>query len=126
MKKLTLNLHGSDQENELLLKYLTNEGWEFTVDSREENIEYIKKVIAKYGATTTSEMEASCSPCISCINDDSVLVEGFDEDSVDISHYVGSMEVSSYTSTYEELDDETIGSIVELMQQYESDNLMPD
>jgi len=126
MVKLIVNLNSVPDREQNLIDFLVEYGFKYTIDSREENIEYINKVITKYGTTTCAELEADSSPCISCIHETSQLVEGFYENCALVCTYVGSIEVGSGYERYDELPDEVLKDIVVLMQQYESDNLVPD
>lgn len=90
--------------------------------TKEEKISRIKEIIKEWGETSTAELQADCSPCISCIGDHSVLVERFSYDDVGIFEYVGGVEVGENDITYEELEEEVIDEILYLLEDYDTDN----
>lgn len=75
------------------------------------------------GETTTAELEADSSPCISSTgtnkNNVSVLVERFSINNVGVITYNNETEIGEDDMSYEELDEEIIDEILELLEQAE-------
>lgn len=97
--------------------------------NREEKIAEIKRIIKVWGSTTTCELELDSSPCIMSVGNKtnvSQLIEGFNEDDVDVVSYVNETEVSDDTLEYEELSDEIIDEIHSIMEDYETDKTCQD
>jgi hypothetical protein len=94
-------------------------------DERTEKIARIKEIIGEWGETSTAELEASSSPCISSTGNRpnvSVLVERFGEDKVGVFTYVDETETSEDELTYEELSDDVLDNILDLLEDYDTDN----
>lgn len=94
-------------------------------DSKTTKISRIKEIIGEWGETTTAELLADHSPCISSIGNrvnTSVLVERFGLNDVGIFTYVGDVEESEDDLTYEELEEDVIDDILNLLEDYDTDN----
>jgi hypothetical protein len=95
------------------------------VDTKTAKISRIKEIIGEWGETTTAELMADHSPCISSIGNrvnTSVLVERFGLHDVGIFTYVGDVEESEDDLTYEELEEDVIDDILNLLEDYDTDN----
>lgn len=95
------------------------------VDTKTAKISRIKEIIAEWGETTTAELFADHSPCISSVgnrNNVSVLVERFGLHDVGVFTYVGDVEESEDDLTYEELEEDVIDDILYLLEDYDTDN----
>jgi len=89
------------------------------LDVKNENIEYIKKIIAEHGNFTVADVEAETSPCTACIQNTSVLVESFGEKAT-LVIYEGSHECGEDYEDYECLSNEIIEEIVRLAEDWEA------
>jgi hypothetical protein len=92
---------------------------------KENLIEQIKETIKDYGAFSTGEVEASCSPIVPNQKGNLThLVERFNFNFVQVEVY-GNWEnsIDSYNLSYEELDKETLEEILELCQAWQEINL---
>jgi hypothetical protein len=74
----------------------------------------IKAIIEDYGNFSTYDVEADHSPCVGGAGFVISLAESFYSDKVTVCNYNGGREESEYDTTYEELPDGAIDSIVEL------------
>jgi len=95
------------------------------VDTKTAKISRIKEIIGEWGETTTAELLADHSPCISSIGNrvnTSVLVERFGLHDVGVFTYVGDVEESEDDLTYEELEEDVIDDILYLLEDYDTDN----
>ena len=95
------------------------------VDTKTQKISRIKEIIGEWGETTTAELLADHSPCISSVGNrvnTSVLVERFGLHDVGIFTYVGDVEESEDDLTYEELEEDVIDDILNLLEDYDTDN----
>ncbi|OIO40153.1 hypothetical protein AUJ10_03800 [Candidatus Pacearchaeota archaeon CG1_02_31_27] len=97
-----------------------------TILTKFSKIDYIKKVISKWGSFTTAEVEADYSPAISVIGDHSVLVESFWNYTVTAYEYVDSICVCEEDIRYEDLDEEVINDICTLVENWESEQIQTE
>lgn len=99
---------------------------ETEVDSKTTKILRIKEIIREWGSTTTAELEADSSPCISSNGTNkmnvSTLVEGFYQNDVNIVTYNNETEIADDTIPYEDLTEEVIDEILYLLEDYDTDN----
>jgi len=144
MKKLTINtgdltdaqtsllmdlfcdVLGGDEMNEMTLKpHSFTLSVEEVGTSKDQKIADIKRILRKCcdDSTSTCELEADGSPCISSTgtnrNNISVLVERFSTDGVGIFTYHNETEISEGDLSYEELEEDIIDEILELLEQKE-------
>jgi hypothetical protein len=115
-----------DEMNQWILQQV-GEGREKNVDvnTKEAKISRIKEIIGKWGETTTADLIADHSPCISSVGNKtnvSVLVERFGLNDVGVFTYVGDVEESEDDLTYEELEEDVIDDILDLLEDYDTDN----
>lgn len=95
--------------------------------NKEEQIAEIKRMIQdKFdGSTSTYELEADSSPCISSAGTNkmnvSTLVERFNYDDVEIVTYNNETEIASDNLSYEELSEDIIDEIYNLLNNAEVD-----
>ena len=89
--------------------------------NREEKIADIKRIIKTYGSTSPMDLDLGGSPCIMSTGNVSQLIEGFNEDNVDVVSYVNETEVSEDSLEYEDLSDDIIDEIHSIMEDYETD-----
>ena len=110
------------------LEVLNQESIEDTqeVDSKTQKISRIKEIIAEWGSTSTAELEADHSPCISSSGTNkmnvSVLVERFNYEDVGIFTYNNETEVAEDDQPYEALSEDVIDEILDLLEDYDTDN----
>ena len=101
-------------------------GVQTIADTKTQKISRIKEIIGEWGATTTAELEADSSPCISSSGTNrmnvSTLVEGFNSDDVDIVTYNNETEIAEDTIPYEDLSEDVIDEILNLLEDYDTDN----
>ncbi len=93
---------------------------------KEEQIDYIKKVIGDWGATNSSKLNLDHSPCVNSLGDGDVceLIESFNVDGVSTTIYDrNAEEIDWWNYTYEELSDDIIDEIWGIIEQYEVENL---
>ena len=96
--------------------------------TKEEQILEIKRILRDCceGSTTTCELEADHSPCISSTGTNrmnvSVLVERFGTNDVGVFTYNNETEIAEDDLTYEELEEDVIDDILELLEQAEVDH----
>ena len=91
---------------------------------KEEQIAFIKKVIADWGSTTSGELALESSPCVNSLagGDVSELVESFNADDVDTVVYDRKGNEIDYNSyEYEELSEDLIDEIHGIIEEYEAD-----
>tara|TARA_R110000822_G_scaffold213107_7_gene348461 strand:- start:125 stop:421 length:297 start_codon:yes stop_codon:yes gene_type:complete len=89
------------------------------------NLQNIKRIINTYGSFTMADVEGDASPMINSMGKDNVqLAERFYGSGVDAITYVHETEVSDDFIEYEQLDDDVIGEIEMLAQNYEADCLL--
>lgn len=84
------------------------------IEKEDPRITKIKSIIQKHGNFSTYDVEADHSPCVAGAGFVVSLAESFYEDKVTVCNYNGGREESEYDTTYEELPDEAIDTIVEL------------
>ncbi len=96
------------------------------VDKKTEKILRIKEIVREWGATTTAELEADSSPCISSSGTNkmnvSTLVEGFNLNNVKIVTYNNETEIAEDNIPYENLTEDVIDDILYLLEDYDTDN----
>lgn len=144
MKKLTIDTSKlTDHQTSLLMDLfcdvlggqemadITNVPHAFTLTveevstPKEKKISEIKRILDKCfnGTTSTSEIEADSSPCISSKGNGrmnvSVLVEDFSMSEVRVVTYNDDTPISEGELTYEELDEDIIDEILDLLEQEE-------
>jgi CRISPR/Cas system-associated exonuclease Cas4 (RecB family) len=144
MKKLTIDTAKlSDHQTSLLMDLfcdvlggqemldITNEPHTFTLSvetvtpNKDDKIREIKRILEKCcnGSTSTCELEAESSPCISSSGTNkmnvSVLVERFSINDVGVFTYNNEQEIAEGDLTYEELSEDVIDEILELLEQKE-------
>ena len=131
MKKIIIDPHNcSREELEELKQYLEDKCWgwkeEPEVDTKTAKISRIKEIIGEWGETTTAELEANSSPCISSSGTDkmnvSTLVEDFNYHNVKVVTYNNETEIAEDYLTYEELEEDVIDDILNLLEDYDTDN----
>lgn len=89
--------------------------------TKEEQISEIKRMIQNHfeGSTSTCELEADSSPCISSAGTNkmnvSTLVERFNISGVEIVTYNNETEIASDNLSYEELSEDIIDEIYNLL-----------
>jgi len=94
-------------------------------NDKANKISNIKRILEKCfeGSTTTAELEADSSPCISSAGTNkmnvSTLVERFYHGCVAVVTYNNETEIADNDLQYEELDEEIIDEILELLEQGE-------
>lgn len=95
-------------------------------DSKTTKISRIKEIIGNWGATTTAELEADSSPCISSSGTNkmnvSTLVEEFNLNDVKIVTYNNETEIAEDEIPYEDLSEDVIDEILNLLEDYDTDN----
>lgn len=95
-------------------------------DSKTAKISRIKEIIAEWGATTTAELEADHSPCISSSGTNrmnvSTLVEGFNSNNVKVVTYNNETEIAEDEIPYEDLSEDVIDDILDLLEDYDTNN----
>ena len=95
------------------------------VDTKTQKISRIKEIIGEWGSTTTAELEADSSPCISSSGTNrmnvSTLVEGFYRNHVNIVTYNNETEIADDEISYEELSEDVIDDILGLLEDYDVD-----
>ena len=119
----------SEKELKKLKKHLENKGFNFVEEneasSKEQKISRIKEIIAEWGSTTTAELEADCSPCVSSSGTNkmnvSTLVESFYSDSVELVTYNNETVISYDDASYEDLQEDVIDDILELLEEYDAE-----
>jgi len=90
--------------------------------TKKAKIEKIKRIIKNEfgGSTTTFELEAESSPCISSVGTNkmnvSTLVETFNEDDVEIVTYNNETEIAYDNLSYDELSEDIIDEIYLLLE----------
>ncbi len=96
------------------------------VDKKTEKILRIKEIVREWGATTTAELEADSSPCISSSGTNkmnvSTLVKGFNLNNVKIVTYNNETEIAEDNIPYENLTEDVIDDILYLLEDYDTDN----
>lgn len=101
-------------------------GVQTIADSKTQKISKIKEIIGEWGATTTAELEADSSPCISSSGTNrmnvSTLVEEFNLSDVKIVTYNNETEIAEDTIPYEDLSEDVIDEILNLLEDYDTDN----
>ncbi len=101
-------------------------GVQTIADTKTQKISRIKEIIREWGSTTTAELEADSSPCISSSGTNrmnvSTLVEGFYQNDVNIVTYNNETEIADDTIPYEDLTEEVIDDILNLLEDYDTDN----
>jgi len=131
MKKIIIDPHNcSREELEELKQYLEDKCWDWKeepeVDTKTAKISRIKEIIGEWGETTTAELEANSSPCISSSGTDkmnvSTLVEDFNYHNVKVVTYNNETEIAEDYLTYEELEEDVIDDILNLLEDYDTDN----
>jgi hypothetical protein len=81
----------------------------------------IKKIIAKYGNFTTSDVEAISSPCVEEIGDYGYkLAESFNAESVDVVTYIDDEQCNGEITPYEDLTVEVLKEILLMAKQWEN------
>lgn len=123
----TLAKHHMDNDPVIFTNSIDSSDFEVHTDEDEriEKISRIKEIIGEWGETTTAELEAGSSPCISSTGNRpnvSVLVERFGENNVGVFTYVDETETSEDELTYEELSDDVLDEILDLLEDYDTDN----
>jgi len=92
--------------------------------TKDEQIIEIKRILRECceGSISTCDLQAESSPCISSTGTNktnvSVLAEVFGDD-VEISTYVGELEIATGNVDYEDLSEDVIDEIYNLFEQYE-------
>lgn len=81
-------------------------------------IKKIKSIINEHGSFSTFDVEADSSPFVNGAGFVISLAETFYIDNVTVCNYNNGIEESEYNTTYEELPDSTIDSIVELAESW--------
>lgn len=144
MKKLTIDMSKlSDSQMSVVIdlfadvfgnefRDLTAEPHSFEIgvqtiaDTKTQKISRIKEIIREWGGTTTAELEADSSPCISSSGTNkmnvSTLVEGFYQNDVNIVTYNNETEIADDTIPYEDLTEDVIDEILDLLEDYDTDN----
>lgn len=95
--------------------------------TKEEEITEIKRILREHceGNTSTCELEADHSPCISSTGTNkqnvSVLVERFNTEDAEVITYLNETEIADDTVSYEDLDEDVIHDIYQLLEDYEAD-----
>ena len=96
------------------------------VDKKTEKILRIKEIVREWGATTTAELEADSSPCISSSGTNkmnvSTLVKGFNLNNVKIVTYNNETEMAEDNIPYENVTEDVIDDILYLLEDYDTDN----
>lgn len=94
-------------------------------ETKNTKILRIKEIIMEWGETTSTELELDCSPCISSHSsggrNTSVLVEGFNEDDVNVITYIDETEINNEDIEYDELSEDIIDEILGVMENYNTD-----
>ena len=83
----------------------------------------IKTIIKEHGNFSTYDVEADHSPWVGGAGFIISLAESFYEDKVTVCNYNGGREESEYDTTYDELPDGAIDTIVELADMWAEINL---
>jgi hypothetical protein len=91
-------------------------------NGKSEKIDYIKKVIGDWGATSCCELERDHSPSMMSLAGGEVaeLVEQFNANGVETVVYSGELEIAWNNYKYEELSEEVLDEIVQIMEDYEA------
>ena len=96
--------------------------WTVTdISEKTSQIEYIKDVINKWGATTSAELELDSSPVFNNISGKVCsLIESFTFNYVTVVTYDDELEIEEENIRYEDLSDELIDEIHTIMEIYDS------
>jgi len=95
--------------------------------TKEEEIVEIKRILREHceGSTSTCELKASSSPCISSTGTNkqnvSVLVERFNSYNVETVTYLNETEITEDEVDYEDLSEDVINEIYQLLEDYETE-----
>jgi len=95
--------------------------------TKKEEIAEIKRILREHceGSTSTCELEADHSPCISSTGTNkqnvSVLVEIFNTEDAKVITYLNETELSTDTVDYEDLSEDVIHDIYQLLEDHETD-----
>ena len=88
--------------------------------TREEKIKKIRGIIAEWGAFTTGEIEAECSPVFQHYGlAHYMLVEEFYLNHVVVTTYINEIALGSDDYSYDDLTDDTINDILDLAIDYD-------
>ena len=93
--------------------------------TKKDLISEIKEIIDNYGAFSTGEVQASCSPSVPNQKGNLAhLIEYFSKEKVDVEVWSESIgeSVDNYSLTYKELNIETLKEILELCQAWQEIN----
>lgn len=83
-------------------------------------IDYIKKVITKWGSTSVMELQTESSPCKARLANVSEFIEEFHVDHVSSTAYDSDdVEVGYANYKYDELDDDLLDEILIIIKDYE-------
>jgi hypothetical protein len=97
------------------------------MNQKASKISYIKKVIGDWGNTSCAELQRDHSPCKTSIGEGkqnvSELIEEFYPDRVSAVTYNDEIEIGYNDYKYEDLEDYLIDEIVEIMEDYEAEQL---
>jgi len=92
-----------------------------------KKIDYIKKVLGDWGSTSCAELQRDHSPCKTSIgngkNNISELIEQFEVSGVSSVVYNDEIEIGWNDYSYDELEEYLIDEIVEIMEEYEADQI---
>jgi len=96
--------------------------WTVTdISEKTSQIEYIKDVINKWGATTSAELELDSSPVFNNISGKVCsLIESFTFNYVTVVTYDDELEIEEENIRYEDLSDELIDEIHTIMEIYDT------
>lgn len=98
---------------------------EAPADDPDWKVDKIKEMINDWGETSTAELEADCSPCVSSTGSRpnvSVLVERFSYSTCLLVTYVDELETSEEWVAYEDLSEDVLDQIYELLEPWDVDN----
>lgn len=91
----------------------------------EDKASRIMEIIEEWGETTTAELEADCSPCVSSVGSRpnvSALVEGFDYTTAKVVTYVDELDTGEYYVDYSDLSEDVLDDILELLEDWDAEN----
>jgi hypothetical protein len=122
---LFTEIHGDEFHQSISQPYTFTLVVETESPTKSDKISEINRILEKCfdGETSTADLEADASPCISSKgtnkNNVSVLVERFSVNNVGVFTYHNETEIGEDDMSYEELDEEIIDEILELLEQAE-------
>ena len=122
---LFTEIHGDEFRQAISQPYTFTIVVETESPTKSDKISEINRILEKCfdGETSTAELEASSSPCISSSGTNrmnvSVLVERFSVNNVGVFTYNNETEIAENDMSYEELDEEIIDEILGLLEDAE-------